>query len=161
MKKDFPVVVGLGQFKDLMCTSPQDDLMCMSPQDDLMCSSPQDAQPQDKMLETNIRHWNKRWWWEKVIKRVCIHSSCFEECSFQLILTKSVSESFFSSFFLGGWVGGGGYRGWGGGGDRALKIQSVTFVASLASIAGIFFTDLTELTVYSSKMGHVLKKCFY
>ena len=65
MKKDFPVVVGLGQFKDLMRTSPQDDLMCMSPQDDLMCSSPQDdlmcsspqdAQPQDKMLETNIRH---------------------------------------------------------------------------------------------------------
>ena len=50
------MVVGLGQFKDLMCTSPQDDLMCMSPQDDLMCSSPQDAQPQDKMLETNIRH---------------------------------------------------------------------------------------------------------
>ena len=69
---------------------------------------------------------------------------------------------YFLSFlpFFGG-VGGV----WGGlwrrGGDRALKIQSVTFVASLASIAGIFFTDLTELMVYSSKMGHVLKKRFY
>ena len=66
--------------------------------------------------------------------------------------------SFFSSFFGGGGVGGGLWR---RGGDRALKIQSVTFVASLASIAGIFFTDLTELMVYSSKMGHVLKKRFY